>query len=191
MLLSQVRIIIIFAVKFNTLRPRQNGRHFADDIFKCIFLDDSVWIPIEISLKFVPKGPINNIPALVQIMAWRRLGDKPLSETIMVSLPTHICVTRPQWVEINITFTKKDCFESQSNWKMNQITPSGYAIDTCIFHCFCLDAHNQAKFQYPTRFGEILRFGFYAYHVILTRATDLKHLWVAYACYKKRSNDFP
>ena len=61
---------------FNTLRLRQNGRHFADDIFKCIFLNENVWIPIEISLKFVPKDPINNIPALVQIMAWRQPGDK-------------------------------------------------------------------------------------------------------------------
>ena len=79
----------------NTLRPRQNGRHFADDIFKCIFQNENVWIPIKISLKFVPKGPINNILALVQIMAWRRPGDKPLSEPMMVSLPTHICVARP------------------------------------------------------------------------------------------------
>ena len=46
--------------------------------------------------RFVPKGPINNIPALIQIMAWRRPGDKPLSEPMMVSLLTHICVTRPQ-----------------------------------------------------------------------------------------------
>ena len=84
---------------FNTLRPRQNGRHFADDIFKCIFLNVNVWIPIKISMKFVPKGPINNIQALFQIMAWRSTGDKPLSETMMVSLPTHICVTRPQWVK--------------------------------------------------------------------------------------------
>ena len=83
---------------FNTSRPRQDGRHFADDIFKCIFMNENVWIPIKISLKFVPKGPINNIPALVQIMAWRRPGDKPLSEPMMVSLPTHICVSRPQWV---------------------------------------------------------------------------------------------
>ena len=52
----------------NTLRPRQNGRHFADAIFMCIFLNENVWIPIEISLKFVPNGPINNIPSLVQIM---------------------------------------------------------------------------------------------------------------------------
>ena len=48
------------------------------------------------TLKFVPKGPINNIPALVQIMAWRRPGDKPLSEPMIVRLLTHICVTRPQ-----------------------------------------------------------------------------------------------
>ena len=83
---------------FNTLRPRQNGRHFADDIFKCIFLNEDIWIAIKISLKFVPKVRINNIPALVQIMAWCRPGDKPLAEPMMVSLLTHICVTRPQWV---------------------------------------------------------------------------------------------
>ena len=77
---------------FNTLRPRQNGRLFAADIFKCIFFNDNVWISITISLKFVPKGPFNKITALVQIMAWGRPGDKPLSEPMMVSLLTHICV---------------------------------------------------------------------------------------------------
>ena len=82
----------------NTLRPSHNGRRFADDTFKRIFLNENVRIPIEISLKFVPKGPINNIPTLVQIMAWHRPGDKPLSAPMMVSLLTHICVTRPQWV---------------------------------------------------------------------------------------------
>ena len=85
---------------FNTLRQKQDGRHFPDDIFNCIFLNEKVWILIKISLKFVPKGPINNIPSLVQIMAWRRPGDKPLSEPMMVCLPTHICVTRPQWVKL-------------------------------------------------------------------------------------------
>ena len=85
---------------FNTLRLRQNGGHFADDIFKWIFLNENVWIPIKFSLKFVPQGPINNIPALVQIMAWHRPGDKPLSGPMMVRLPTHICVTRPQWVKM-------------------------------------------------------------------------------------------
>ena len=83
----------------NTLGPSQNGRHFADDTFKRIFLNDKFIISIKISLNFVPNDPIINIPALVQIMAWRRLGDKPLSEPMMVSLLTHICVTRLQWVK--------------------------------------------------------------------------------------------
>ena len=85
--------------RVNTLRPRQNGCHFAGDIFKCIFLNENAWISLKISLKFVPTVRINNIPALVQIMAWRRPSDKPLSEPMMVSLLTHICVTRPQWVK--------------------------------------------------------------------------------------------
>ena len=98
----------------NTLRPWQNGRHFADDMFKCIFLNVNVWIPIEISLTFVPKGSINNIPALFQIMVWRRPGDKPLSEPMMVSSLTHICVTRPQWVkQQNISL--QDLVKSQSS----------------------------------------------------------------------------
>ena len=88
---------------FNTLRPRQNGRHFADDVFKCIYLNENMWISLKISLKFVHKGLINNIPSLVQIMAWCRPGGKPLSEPMMVSLLTHICVTRPQWVNIDCT----------------------------------------------------------------------------------------
>ena len=65
------------------LRPRQNDRHFPDNIFKCIFLNENVQITIKISLKFVNKGPISNIPALDQIMAWRRPGNKPLSELMM------------------------------------------------------------------------------------------------------------
>ena len=92
----------------NTLRSRQNGPHFPDDIFKWIFLNENVWISINISLKFVPMDPINNIPTLVQVMAWRRPGDKPLSELMMVRLPTHICVTRPQWVKCS-NRTKFEC----------------------------------------------------------------------------------
>ena len=52
-------------VDFIILGPRQNGRLFPDDIFKCIFLNENGYILIKISLKFIPKGPINNIPALV------------------------------------------------------------------------------------------------------------------------------
>ena len=78
----------------NTLRPRQNGRHFVDDTFKLIFLIENVKNSTKISLTFIPTGP-----ALVHIMAWRRSGEKPLSEPVAVSLLTHICVTWPQWVK--------------------------------------------------------------------------------------------
>ena len=116
----------------NTPRPRQNGCHLADGIFKRIFLNKNVWISIKISLKFVPKGPINNIPALVQVMAWCRPGDKPLSESMMVSLLTHICVTRPQWVN---TF----------GWHF--INPL-WVIDSCRMHMiwyFHCDSADQCK----------------------------------------------
>ena len=70
----------------------------ADGPLKYKFINTNVLISIKISLKFVPRGPIYNIPALVQIMAWYRPGDKPLSEPMMVSLLPHICITRPPWV---------------------------------------------------------------------------------------------
>ena len=57
---------VIHVERVNTLRPRQIGRHFTDVIVKCIFFNEHIWIPINISLQFVPGGPINNIPALVQ-----------------------------------------------------------------------------------------------------------------------------
>ena len=55
-----------------------------DDIFKCIFSKENIWNSIEISLKNRPKRPVNNIPAFVQIIAWCRPGDKPLSEPMVV-----------------------------------------------------------------------------------------------------------
>ena len=68
----------------NTSRPRQIGRHFPDNIFKCISWMKIYTFRLRFQwIKFVPQGPINNIPGLVQIMAWRLTGDKPLSETIL------------------------------------------------------------------------------------------------------------
>ena len=87
----------LYIIHFHTFM-RQNGCHFADHILKCILLNENVWISIKFALKFIHNGQINNIPALAPIMAWRRPGDKPLSEPMMASLLTHICVTRPQWV---------------------------------------------------------------------------------------------
>ena len=108
----------------NTLRQRQNGCHFADNIFKCLFFNENVWISIKISLKFVSKGPMNNIPALVHIMAWRRSGNKPLSEPMMVSLPTYICVTWPQCVN---TFRPE-----QSGWNVADDTTGSIVLKKCI-----------------------------------------------------------
>ena len=62
-----------------------------------LFLNENVWILIHISFEFVPKAPIKNRLVLVQIMAWRRPGYKPLFEPMMVTLLTYIYVTRPQW----------------------------------------------------------------------------------------------
>ena len=97
---SGTSVVILRADLINILRPRQNCQNFPDDIFKCIFLNETLFITLKISLKYVHKVRINNIPSLVQIMPWRRPGDKPLSEPLMVSLLTHISVTRPQWVNI-------------------------------------------------------------------------------------------
>ena len=57
--------------------PGQNGHHFADNIFKCIFMNEKCCILIRISLKFVPNGPIDNKSSLFQVMAWCQPGDKP------------------------------------------------------------------------------------------------------------------
>ena len=65
---------------FNTSPSEQNCHHFTDDIVSCIFMDKKIRILIQISLNFVPTGPINNKPALVQVMAWHRTGDRPLFE---------------------------------------------------------------------------------------------------------------
>ena len=92
--------------------------------FQAHFLERKFQIAIKISLKFVPKSPIDNIPALFQIMGWRRPGAKLLSEAMMVSLLTHICVARPQWVKVKqcryIEWWHKHKIEAKysiSNWK--------------------------------------------------------------------------
>ena len=98
----------------NTPRPRQKGSHFTGDIFKCIFFNENIWISIKILLTFVPNGPIKNIPALVQIMAWRRQCDKPLSAPMIVRLPTYIWGTRPQWVKDRVV--NFAVYRTSNNW---------------------------------------------------------------------------
>ena len=67
----------------NSSRHGQNGRHFADNIFKCIFLNEKFCTLIQISLKFVFKVSIDNKSALVQVMACGWIGSKPLSEPVI------------------------------------------------------------------------------------------------------------
>ena len=57
--------------------------NLADDIFKCIFLNEYNRIQIQISLNLVPGSPIDNKQALVQVMAWCWTGDKPLSKPML------------------------------------------------------------------------------------------------------------
>ena len=52
-------------------------------IWKCIFMNENAWISIKISLKIIPKGPVDKMAGLVKIMAWRWTGDKPLYEPMM------------------------------------------------------------------------------------------------------------
>ena len=63
--------------------PGQDGHHFGRRHFQTHFHNEDVRISIQISLKSVPKGSIDKKPALVQVMAWRRTGDKPLPETML------------------------------------------------------------------------------------------------------------
>ena len=133
---------IILKVWFSaliTLRPKQNGRHSADDTYKRIFVNENVRISIEFSLTCVPKGPINSIPALVQIMAWCRSGDKPLSEPMMVSLLTHIYVTRPQWVIQNSSWGTH--WKIALRWMSQNFTNKKWTLVKVMAWCHLATSH--------------------------------------------------
>ena len=125
--------------KINALRPRQNVHYFAEDTFKCIFLNENVGILIKISLKFVPMGPTNDIPALVQMMAWHPSGNKPLSEPMMVSLMTLICVTMPQLVK-----RIKQFLHQLSTLKLFHENKIICSIDYCLVCIFVFEAYARA-----------------------------------------------
>ena len=111
-----------------------NCRHFADGIFKFIFLNENVWISFKISLKFVPKVWNNNILALLQIMVWHCPGDRPLSEPMMVSLLMHVCVTQPQWVNYECYASYIGWLRDGSVWDSNYIIQYIYIIYVMFVH---------------------------------------------------------
>ena len=88
----------------NTLRPRQNCRHSPYNIFKCNFVNENVLISIKIWLKFVPKGPLSNILASVQMMAWQRPDNKPLSQPMLASLLSYISACVTLWRQLQTRF---------------------------------------------------------------------------------------
>ena len=124
---------------------RESLTHWGRDkmavFFQMTFSNVFYWIQIyeffiKNLLKFVSKGPISNISTLVQIMPWRRQGDKPLSEQMMLWLPTHICVTRPQWVK---PLNKPGCLwgkTNQNHWNQS------YTLAVTVF------CHMDSKFQH-------------------------------------------
>ena len=79
------RLVRCNSHSINTLRPRKNGRHFADDILKCIFFNANLWTSNTLSLKYVPYGLFGDMSALVQIIAWCRTSNKPLSDLMMIT----------------------------------------------------------------------------------------------------------
>ena len=134
----------------NTLRPRKNDRHFTAAIFKYIFLNENIWILLKISLKLVPNGPINNAPALVQIMAWCRPGDKPLSGPMMDSSLKHLCITRPQLLKILVWhLTTNNTNDYTVHWYIfllsgsNMLTTKSTRMEDNIIECikWCISSH--------------------------------------------------
>ena len=78
----------------------QNGRHFADAIYRCILVN-GYCILIKISLKFVPKGLIGNNSALVSIMSWVRTCDKIIYEAMLtLSNDAHMQGSKGRWVKL-------------------------------------------------------------------------------------------
>ena len=67
----------------NSSPPDKMATILADNIFNCIFMNENDTIPIQLSLHYVSRSPIDNKPALAQVLAWRQIGNKPLPEPVM------------------------------------------------------------------------------------------------------------
>ena len=70
-------------IPFNTLRSEQNSRHLADDIFKCVFVNENFWISNQMSLIYVPHGIIHN----TSVMALRLTVNKPFPVPMLAKMP--------------------------------------------------------------------------------------------------------
>ena len=105
-------VSMIVTSSFNSSSPGLNGHHFTDNICRSIFVNEKIWILIKNWLKFVPKGPIDNDTALVQIMAWRQIGDKPLSK-LMLTRFTNVTLGGDELISTQPCMPEK-CFKNCS-----------------------------------------------------------------------------
>ena len=103
----------LYWLTLNSSPPEQNGCHFADDVFKYIFVDEK---SSQILLKFVPEGPIDNNTALVQVLGTRQAASHYLNQCYLPSSLMHICGTRGRWVKQLGHFLQTNFISSISIW---------------------------------------------------------------------------
>ena len=107
-------------------------RRFADDSFICIFVTEKFCILIKISLKFVPKDPIENNPAPVQIMAWQQISASHYLNQCWPSSLTHICGTRGRWIKPVISIAaSKQINVSTGQRNLNDVSTGLCNLNTC------------------------------------------------------------
>ena len=68
------------------------------DILRTTHSNGFTWNTVFISLNFFPKGPIENMSALVQVMAWRQTGHKPYLDWLWLSSFTYVCHLGPVFI---------------------------------------------------------------------------------------------
>ena len=165
-------------ILINTLRLRQNGWHVPDNIFKCIFFNKNVPVSLTILLKFYPNVQINNISALVQMIAWCQPGNKPLSEPMMFSLLTYISVTLPQWVMaysacMGTTMTRQHWIDLHNAKSYQWMTHNGL-FTSIIYHLCLLVCHINhitecVEFNFISI--EIVHRWYWIYRIIITKSS--------------------
>ena len=132
--------------------PRvRNGHNFTDDMFTCIFVNEKFCILIKISLKFVPKGSIDNKWALAQVMTWCRTGN--CLNQCWPSLMTHIYGTRRwvKWVIIRSWWlsNKQVQWHNLNPWRLIPICTLKNTIQGRLSPCTC--SFNYKEFQNAPR----------------------------------------
>ena len=112
------------------ISPGQNGRHFADHIFRCIFINEKFWLGIHWCLFLRSNW------ALVQVMAWRRTGVKPIPEPMLAQFTDAYMRHKGRWVDMLNDIQLKDFPKTVHDWKgrIPSIEVSNGSF-TISYHC--------------------------------------------------------